>query len=214
MNQQGKTFAITDFSAFRLKMLSWVNRFSIFCLLDNSQYHFSDPAFECLLGAGSKKNIECAAGNAFDQLKDFYDANTDWLMGHLAYGLKAETEQVASTHIDKIGFADMHFFIPQIIISLKEKEVKIIADDAGAVYDAIVQTKIDGHKRQTVKNIQRRFLKEEYLHAIKKIQQHILRGDCYEINFCQEFFAVDETIDPTAVYVQLTALSPNPFSSF
>ena len=45
------------------------------------------------------------------------------------------------------------------------------------------------------------------------MQQHILRGDCYEINFCQEFFAKKTIIDPVATYKKLSAVSPNPFSA-
>ncbi len=49
---------------------------------------------------------------------------------------------------------------------------------------------------------------------IKKLQQHILRGDCYEINFCQEFYNYQACIDPVSVYYTLSQESPNPFSSY
>ncbi len=34
------------------------------------------------------------------------------------------------------------------------------------------------------------------LNTVKKLQEHIIRGDCYEINFCQEFYAENAIIDP------------------
>ena len=40
------------------------------------------------------------------------------------------------------------------------------------------------------------------------------RGDCYEINFCQEFFAENIAIDALATYNKLVDISPNPFSCF
>jgi para-aminobenzoate synthetase component 1 len=55
--------------------------------------------------------------------------------------------------------------------------------------------------------------REEYISKIKALQVHILRGDCYEINFCQEFFAAGAELEPFAVFEQLMALSPNPFSA-
>ncbi|MEJ7672070.1 MAG: chorismate-binding protein [Chitinophagaceae bacterium] len=42
----------------------------------------------------------------------------------------------------------------------------------------------------------------------------MLRGDCYEINFCQEFYAENFEIDPLDTYVKLSQLSPNPFGGF
>jgi para-aminobenzoate synthetase component 1 len=50
--------------------------------------------------------------------------------------------------------------------------------------------------------------------VIQQLKQHILRGDCYEINFCQEFFAEGVVIDPVRLYLQLSRISPNPFSAF
>ena len=43
---------------------------------------------------------------------------------------------------------------------------------------------------------------------------HIQKGDCYEINFCQEFHSIDTTIDAVTLYAQLTALSPTPFACY
>ena len=48
---------------------------------------------------------------------------------------------------------------------------------------------------------------------IRRLQQHILRGDCYEVNFCQEFFAEDVQINPLEAYSRLSEVSPNPFSA-
>ena len=41
-----------------------------------------------------------------------------------------------------------------------------------------------------------------------------MRGDCYEICFCQEFFSENVEIDPFSVFKKLSELSPNPFSAF
>ena len=93
-------------------MLNWVNRFNIFCLLDNRQYDFSEPAFECLLAVGSKYNIQADAGNAFDQLQQFYSTHKDeWLFGNFGYDLKNETEALHSNHADGIGFNFRYEFL-------------------------------------------------------------------------------------------------------
>ena len=55
--------------------------------------------------------------------------------------------------------------------------------------------------------------REQYIQKITALQELIRRGDCYEINFCQEFFAGDVTINPFAVFQKLMDVSPNPFSA-
>jgi len=62
--------------------------------------------------------------------------------------------------------------------------------------------------------IQSRFTKEEYIETVNRLREHILKGDCYEINFCQEFFAENCVADPVSIYTSLYAVSPNPFAAF
>lgn len=211
------SFPVDDFNIFKIQMLNWVNRFNIFCLLDNRHYDFNKPAFECLLAAGLKVNIEMQAGKAFDALRSFYAANkNEWLFGHLGYDLKNETEKLSSHNEDGIGFSDLHFFVPEIVIELNDKEVAIHCEgDARLVFEAILKcpdTITESVKSSVV--VQHKIERENYIDIIEKLRQHILRGDCYEINFCQEFFAADAVIDPLYIYNRLTELSPNPFSAF
>jgi para-aminobenzoate synthetase component I len=208
------SFPIANFNEFRNKMLNWVKPFNIFCLLDNQQYHFDEPAFECLLAAGSKANLKINAGNALDSLKDFYDQHKGWMFGHLSYDLKNEIEQLHSENTDGIGFPDLHFFVPEIVLQLKNNEVIIYYEgDATKIFNAITScTKLTFQDSETF-FIQNRISKGSYIDSVKKIQQHILRGDAYVLNFCQEFYATPAVIDPISVYEQLVQLSPNPFAA-
>ena len=211
------TFPVSNFNIFKIQMLNWVNRFNIFCLLDNQHYDFSKPAFECLLTAGCKENVEMQAGKAFDALRHFYAANkNEWLFGHLGYDLKNETEKLSSHNADGIGFSDLHFFVPEVVLELNNTEVTIHCDDdAALIFDAII--KCPTTIAETVKSsvvVKHKIEEENYIAIIEKLRQHILRGDCYEINFCQEFFATDADIDPLYIYNRLIQISPNPFSVF
>ena len=215
MNRTPEIFALNNFTEFRIQMLNWANRFNIFCLLDNQHYNFSVPAFECLLAMGSKKNITIQYGYAFEKLKDFYKENNGWLFGHLGYDLKNETEKLSSANFDGIGFDDMHFFVPEVVIKLSEKEVHIFCEvSAKEIFDTIQSESLSiPVNKQSDLDIKNRISKSAYIDTIQKLQQHILRGDCYEINFCQEFFAEDAVIDPLYVYHKLIQLSPNPFAA-
>ena len=62
--------------------------------------------------------------------------------------------------------------------------------------------------------IQSRVSKDQYIEIIHKIRGHILRGDCYELNFCQEFFVESANLDPLTLYRDLNRVSPSPFSAF
>ena len=215
--KKGISFPVNNFTDFRIKMLNWVNRFNIFCFLDNQQYNFSASAFECLVAAGCKKKIEVNAGNAFEILEQFCAVNkNEWLFGHLGYDIKNETELLSSNNFDGIGFSDMHFFIPEIVLQLDQTAVHIFCESgAEEIFKQIsASPAVIAVNKNSPITIINRIEKNEYLSIIEKLRHHILRGDCYEINFCQEFFAENAKLDPLFFYDQLSQLSPNPFSVF
>ncbi len=82
------------------------------------------------------------------------------------------------------------------------------------IFETILQQSSQKPERQPAISIQSKFSKEEYLSTVAQLQKHILRGDCYEINFCQEFFSETAVLDPYAVYDNLSKISPTPFGAF
>lgn len=200
-------------------MLNWSQRFNTFCFLDNHQYQIEPHTMECLLAAGVKREIKMDAGHALPQLQSFINKNKGWAFGHLGYDLKNETERLSSVHPDGIGFPDLFFFEPEVIIRLNEKEMLIEADEPAEIFHSIESLASTDSRSEAGGSlaapviINNRIPKEEYLAIIRRLQQHILRGDCYEINFCQEFFAENTMIDPVAVYKKLSKVSPSPFSA-
>lgn len=56
--------------------------------------------------------------------------------------------------------------------------------------------------------------KDEYFNKVTTILSHIHRGDIYEANFCQEFYAENTTIQPLETYNKLNAISKPPFATF
>jgi para-aminobenzoate synthetase component 1 len=63
-------------------------------------------------------------------------------------------------------------------------------------------------------SLQPRFSRSEYVETVEKIKNHIVRGDIYVTNFCQEFFAEDTVINPLSIFSNLNNVSPTPFSTF
>lgn len=194
-------------------MLNWAQQFGTFCFLDNHQYQIHPHTEECLLAAGVKRKITPGPAGNLDTLQQFIDAKKSWLFGHLSYDLKNEIEGMVSAHEDHVGFPDFFFFEPEYLVRLQKDKLVVEGQDAETVYAAIMSSEVKKVRRQPPVSIQQRFTKEEYIAVISRLKEHILRGDCYEINFCQEFYATDTFLQPVEVYRQLSAVSPNPFSA-
>ena len=197
-------------------MLNWVNRFNICAFLDNHHYDSDVSGPECLVGAGVEHFLSAEAGTAFSQLQKFHEQHYDWIFGHLSYDLKNESEKLYSKLPDHIGFSDLFFFIPQVVLLLSKDQLLIGVDkDHERIFAEINQTKTKQTKtNETVLNILQRFNKAEYMQSVALIKEHIHAGDCYELNFCQEFYVEEVVIEPMHTYLQLSKTSPNPFSAF
>ncbi|HMO61193.1 MAG TPA: anthranilate synthase component I family protein [Ferruginibacter sp.] len=209
------TFRIDNFSEFKVKMLHWANRFSIFCLLDNHQYNFDTPAFECMLAVASAPAVVATGDPVFEPLRPIAANNSDWLFGHICYDAKNDIEQLASANFDGIGFPEAVFFVPEKLLQLQQQKLIVYTDedDAAGIFDAIQSCTVPVQPDATPVEIKSRMDKQQYIAAVQQLQAHILRGDCYEINFCQEFFAENAVINPVTVYQNLATLSPNPFAA-
>jgi len=197
-------------------MLNWANRFNICCFLDSHQYHSSHSSHDCLVAAGCRHSLMADAGNALNRLNCFYASAGDWIFGHLGYDLKNEIESLQSSHPDGVQFPDLFFFVPEVIVRLEGHTVSIGAEDGAArqVFRDIIGTPDVPPAFRDPVAIRQRFSRQEYVAVVEQLKRHILKGDCYEINLCQEFFAEDATIHPLALYRSLSAASPNPFAAY
>ncbi len=217
--RQTATFPIDNPSYWKTKLLHWAAGHSIAMCLDNNTdaHRKNESAWRLLVGAGAAKMLALPAGTAFESLKTFQKNTTDWLFGGFGYDLKNEVEALRSQHPDGVQFPDLVFFQPENVAILRENalEIQTLHSSAEAVFDDIRAAPTPGLKANTVMpDLQPRIPKAKYLATVEAIRQHIMEGDLYEMNFCQEFFAENASIDPLAVWSKLNDLSRAPLAAF
>ena len=198
---------------FKIKMLNWADQFSIFCLLDNNKYSFEDPLFECIVGVGCVRSYLFTGKNDLENFQKFYDENPTWLFGHLGYNALGNSYEKKPDGIK--GFADGFFFEPEIILKLSENKIEILKSSRSEndIIAEIEATETTIAKEKVSLKINPSIQREKYINTIEKLKQHIKRGDCYEINFCQKFMAENAVINPVDVYAILTEISPAPLGA-
>lgn len=193
-------------------MLNWLRPFSIFCYLDNQQYQIAPHQTDCLVAAGVQT---FTFGDDVMQVDDFVKEG-NWVFGHLSYELKNSIHHFSSNKKDKIGFPPLFFFIPEVVLEMKGAELTIYAEDPQGIFLAIEGNKFLQEEAVNTASINPVPVldRQAYIEKINALQEHILRGDCYEINFCNEFYAPHAVIDAFACFEKLMQVSPNPFSAF
>ena len=195
-------------------MLDWANRSGICCFLDNNTYPGAHHVAECIAGVGVNEKF-APTGDFFGSLSSFVEQTNDYIFGHFNYDLKNRIEpDLTSEQPDFTGFPEYCLFVPKVVLLLNDDKLQIgvTSEDAGSIFQQIIQTKIvEGHNPAV--QVQPRINRQQYLDAVSQIIRHIHLGDCYVINYCQEFFAY-ANVDPLLLYRQLSALSPTPFAAY
>lgn len=203
-----------ELSIFKRQALQWANQFEVCCCLDSNDY--SDPysSYDFLLAAGAAHQLHTKTGSAFNALKAFYDLHPGWIFGMLSHELKNELEDLRSAHEDKLGFPDLFFFVPEYLIAVKNGIAAVLIGSS-ALLDLIRKSDCDNPCHSDhIPAIRPKIDKATYLRKVEELRAAIARGDIYEVTFCQEFFAENAVIDPYQVYLNLSELSPTPFSGF
>ena len=160
--------------------------------------------------------------DSFSRLRKFYDERKGWLFGYFTYDFKNKIEQLKSDNDDGLGFPELCFFSPKVVLQIIENDVTVFYDEdfiSQSEAEAIYKMAFSDQKENVQENISKisiesKITKDEYIAAVNQLKQHISRGDSYEINFCQEFFAENTTINTVAIYEKLNAISRAPFSAY
>lgn len=211
------TFPLDDFVLFKKHLLHWAAAHDVAIFLDSNQPPSADVTWDCLVGAGAAKHLVCPAGQAFSALQNLRSReDTDWLFGFLSYDLKNEVERLTSTHFDGVGFPDLAFFQPETVVGIRNSQVEIccLSREPQEVYAAIMRQRCGAEEAPTTVQLQPRFPKSEYLASVEALRQHIVEGDVYEVNLCQEFFAENAALDPLVVFERLNSIAQAPFTTF
>ncbi len=213
MNTKPVQFKVVDYRTFKQKMLNWANQFNIFCFLDNNEHVNTETSFEALLAVGCNTSLTFTGNNDFYLLHQYHAQKPTWLFGHLGYNAASNAYAMQQNEIT--GFEKGFFFEPQILLKITTNVVEVLKTNIPVqqILQDIDAINLQHQLPKIAQHIQALSTKEKYIADVQKLQQHIQLGDCYEINFCQKFFAHNTTIQVVDTYIALCNLSPTPFAA-
>jgi para-aminobenzoate synthetase component 1 len=203
MQRTTRTFSIEHIKDFKQNLLSWSQQFETVLWLDSNNYQQQYASFDSALAIEEFTSIKTDYTNAFDKLKEYQTITKDYIFGYISYDVKNDVERLSSNNHDGLDFADLYFFQPQKLIFIKGKNIefhylKMVDDEIESDFNTICVTKITTTPTDSDKKIKikLRIHKDEYYSKVHIILDHIKRGDLYEANFCQEFYAENASINP------------------
>jgi para-aminobenzoate synthetase component 1 len=174
--------------------------------------------FNLLAGLGAIDNVSCP----INDLESFIDCH-DWYFGFFSYELKSELFNLTDNGKNvTIPFPNLFFFRPRFIIKTVGESNYIGYDSelddaisAMAIVEKLNEINFSDHQEiKSTVQLSQIVGQTDYFKAIESLQQHIGRGDIYEVNYCMEFVAESVTTTPQMLFSNMMDLSPMPFSAF
>lgn len=233
MQRTLKRFTVDAIAAFKQQLVVWAQQSDTIVWLDSNEFHQKHTSFDAVLAIDEFTSIKTDTINAFDKLKEYQTLTNDYIFGYLSYDVKNDTENLSSQNFDGLEFSDVFFFQPQKLIFIKGNTVefrylRMIDDEIEGDFDEISKLMTERSRSQqnlasqhfdnpTAPNpieINPRIGKDTYHQKVGEILNHIHRGDVYEVNFCQEFYAENTQIDALAIFQHLNQISEPPFATF
>ena len=195
-------------------MLNWSKQFSILIFLDSNGYKSQYGRYECLIAVGAKEQV-----TDLESLQSTHERERDWLFGHISYDYKNSLiPRLKTARSNTQGIGTFNFFIPEIVCYISSECSELVIESLTTtpddVYSSIMQCEEHIESALPVVHFESRTSREKYLQTIDQLREHIRNGDCYEINYCNEGYADDITLDPLQAFAALNQLSKAPFAAY
>ena len=216
-----RTHQLTHPENFKKQLLNWAQQFDDVIWFDSNNYPSKYSSYDAVLAVDAFTSIRTDYVDAFNKLQEYQSTTKDWIFGYLTYDLKNDVEDLTSSNFDGLDFPELYFFQPKKLFLFKDDSVELcylrmVDDEFESDLDEInnTVTSIEVEKSQSSIKIKLRIHKDEYFEKVATMLSHIQRGDIYEANFCQEFYAEKSQINPLETYFKLNAISKPPFATF
>ena len=218
MKRSFTRFPHPDIEQFKLQLLHWSKRYSTTVVLDSNDYAHLEKDYDFILATDAHTVVQSQNQDDLDSLQTHLHSNPDWLFGFLSYDLKNQLENLQSQNLDHLNFPELFFFQPKRLWVIKDNRVEahyLSPYQPNDDWQQIMSTS-DQYADSIEKEIsmQHRISKADYLAKTHALQQHIARGDIYEVNFCIELYAEDANIEPHTLFQELNKKAKSPFSAF
>lgn len=181
------------------------------CLRGNG-WKENQASSDYLLAFGADEIISADSGTS--NLTTNYRNDQYWF-GHFEYDLKNQLEALESNNPDRVNFPTTQFFRPRFMVQKSGDSFELLksTDSANNFWDSLTEIQPREHSLEQPIKLNAKLSYTNYLEALARIQAHIQRGNIYQVNFCQEFFAEDVSIDPVRLFELLIERMANPFSA-
>jgi para-aminobenzoate synthetase component I len=177
----------------------------------------SFPSLKHELIALGREN-EFVFGNNLAEIDTFIAENQGkYIFMCLSYDLKNRIENLSSSNEDYIDFPEILIWTAQAVVEVIGMDYQLIEGEMNEDFSSILSSYLDEKTIEKVPkiNFESQISRNEYIKNVQEIKHEIQLGNCYELNYCQQFYAENVGNLPSfEIFKRLKKLTKAPFSSY
>ncbi|WP_232825685.1 anthranilate synthase component I family protein [Algoriphagus litoralis] len=191
-----------NFPKWKEKLSYWAEeKFQFIALTQGNDHDYPQGPFDNLFFAGNTELSE-------DELWQ----SQLFKVGIFGYDFKNQIEQLTSQNLEYFPLPELCFFEPEMALQLTPDGFYTSTEFSEAHLYEIANQAIP-EQALFLCQVNPEITREEYLDRVHRIQNEILEGNTYEINFCQSFSGSFDSWNPVAAFFRLNELSKMPFAA-
>lgn len=172
------------------------------------------PAGKSFLCLGQ---IDAFSGDSvlnWNELDAFIEQHKNkFIVSLLGYDLKNSIENLSSHNRDEMEAPDWVYFVPESVYQIENENFELVY---GTENNTMVQKLLFAPISQNERfELQPTINKSAYIQQVKLAQKQIQLGNCYELNFCQNFEVQHlHNLDTWSMFRHLHANTQAPFAAY
>ena len=173
---------------------------------------------ERFLAFKAKDNLVYSGEGAITLIDKFITENKgEYIISAFSYDLKNQFESLESNNDDLTSFPDVILWIPEVIVQFEDNDYRLVKGELTDNDRVFITSFLSDKKNSVLPSItfEPSISKEVYIDNVNLVKTEIQLGNCYELNFCQEFFAKQVgDFDSIKLFNKLYEKTKAPFSAY
>lgn len=204
-------FSLDNYPNIKSQLLLWANQFHYFTAYDSNSHSDAYTKYDFLIAIDTLNTyVEKFDNQSFKEWKQ-----SDFVCSIMSYEMNHQSLNISNNNDTFIDFPSYFFYKPRYIIYIKEGRIYINRNypEAIEMLDQISKFNVESSYRIPKIEFKTDISEEKYIHTVNQIQDKILEGAFYELNYCIDFKAQTAEMDAIHTFIQLNEIAQTPMAA-
>jgi para-aminobenzoate synthetase component 1 len=204
-------FSLNTYPNIKSQLLLWANQFNYFTAYDSNSHIDAYTKYDFLIAIDALDTY----AEKFDIESFKYWKKNEFTCCVMSYEMNHHILSISTNNDTFIDFLSYLFYKPRYIIYIKEGRIYINRNypEAIEILDQISNYCIVTNYSIPKISFKTDISEEKYIKTVHQIQDKILEGAFYELNYCIDFKTESAEIDAIHTFIQLNEIAQTPMAA-